>query len=143
MDEWWKDGLPFSCTQCGRCCHARGEVAHVYVNYRERQALADFLGVDLAKFNKTYTRLEESGHRNLRFVGGHCIFLDGATCTVHDAKPVQCRTWPFWDELLESPESYRAHVLDFCPGSEVDSPVVSADSIREQMEATEEALRDD
>lgn len=115
----------------------------MYVNYRERQALADFLGVDLAKFNKTYTRLEESGHRNLRFVDGHCIFLDGATCTVHDAKPVQCRTWPFWDELLESPEAYRAHVLDFCPGSEVDSPVVSADSIREQMEATEEALRDD
>jgi Fe-S-cluster containining protein len=118
-------------------------VAHVYVNYEERQRLADFLDLDLATFNRTYTRLEEDGHRNLKFVEDHCIFLEEGTCTVHEAKPTQCRTWPFWEELLESPEAYREQVLDFCPGSEVTEPVVSAESIRAQMVETEEALRDD
>ena len=143
MDVWWKDGLPFSCTQCGKCCWGRGDVAHVYVNYEERQRLADFLDLDLATFNRRYTRLEDDGHRNLKFMDDHCVFLEEGICTVHEAKPTQCRTWPFWEELLESPEAYREQVLDFCPGSEVSDPVVSAESIRKQAEETEQALRDD
>jgi Fe-S-cluster containining protein len=140
MTVWWNDGLPFDCTQCGKCCHGRGDVAHVYVNYQERKRLAEHLGISLPEFNKAYTQAEDTGHRTLRFVDGHCIFLDGPTCTVHEAKPVQCRTWPFWDELLESEETYREQVLDFCAGSQVDGPMVSAESIRAQMEATEKAL---
>jgi Fe-S-cluster containining protein len=142
MTEWWNDGLPFDCTVCGKCCHARGDVAYVYVNYRERKALADHIGLGLAAFNRGYTRSDEDGHRTLRFRDGRCIFLDGPTCTVHEAKPTQCRTWPFWEELLETPEAYRAAVLDFCAGSRVDGPLVDAASIRAQMEATEKAQRE-
>jgi len=143
MEEWWKDGLAFSCTQCGKCCHGRGEVAHVYVNYAERQKMADFLDIELAVFNRLYTRLDEDGHRLLKFVEGHCIFLEEAVCTVHESKPVQCRTWPFWEELLESKDAYQKQVLDFCPGSDVETPIVPAASIRAQMEETEAAVLDD
>ncbi len=141
MEVWWKDGLPFACTQCGKCCHARGDVAHVYVNYAERRALADYLQIDLATFNRRFTRQQEDGHRLLRFRDGHCVFLHGATCSVHEAKPVQCRTWPFWQELLETKTAYQQQVLDFCPGSQAREPVVDAAEIQRQMEETEEALR--
>jgi hypothetical protein len=140
MTVWWNDGLPFACTACGKCCHGRGDVAHVYVNYQERKRLAEFLELSLADFNRIYTRVEDNGHRSLRFQDNHCIFLDGPLCTVHDAKPTQCRTWPFWEELLESEEAYKEQVLDFCAGSNATGPIVSADSIRAQMESTEDAL---
>jgi len=140
MTVWWNDGLPFACTQCGKCCHAHGEMTKVYVNYQDRKRLAEHFGVNLANFNRRYTQSEDSGHRSLRFVDGHCIFLEGTVCSVHDAKPTQCGTWPFWQELLVSEETYREDVMDFCPGSNAAGPVVSAASIRQQMEATDEAL---
>ncbi len=142
MTVWWNDGLPFACTECGKCCHGRGDVAHVYVNYRERKRLADHLEVSLADFNRLYTRTEDTGHRSLRFVDNHCIFLEGPTCSVHDVKPIQSRTWPFWQELLESEDSYREQVLDFCAGSNAEGPMVTAESIREQLEATDDAIRE-
>jgi|FLOH01.1.fsa_nt_gi uncharacterized protein len=140
MTVWWNDGLPFACTQCGKCCHAHGEMDKVYVSYRDRTRLAEHFGVNLASFNRSYTRSEDSGHRSLRFVDGHCVFLEGTVCSVHAAKPTQCGTWPFWEELLVSEETYRQDVMDFCPGSNAEGPVVSAASIRQQMESTEEAL---
>lgn len=136
MADWWKDGLPFACTRCGRCCHARGEVAQVYVNGRERQELADFLGIGRDAFDERYTVLDPGGHRTLRFAEGRCVFLDGTECSVHEAKPVQCRTWPFWEELLASRETYREQVLEFCPGSR-SGPRVPAAEVRRQMEWTE------
>lgn len=140
MDEWWHDGLAFSCTMCGKCCHARGDVASVYVNFEERKRLAQFLDLPKRDFDARFIRRDGDGHRRLRFVDGHCCFLEDSTCIVHEAKPVQCRTWPFWEELLESEQAYRRQVLDFCPGSQADGPVVPAESIRAQMEATEEAF---
>lgn len=136
MADWWKDGLPFECTRCGRCCHARGEVAQVYVNRRERQVLADYLGVDLEAFDARYMQKDPEGHPTLRFEDGRCVFLEGTECSVHEAKPTQCRTWPFWEELLVSREAYRKQVQGFCPGSR-SGPTVPAAEIRRQMVWTE------
>ena len=36
-----KPGLRFKCTQCGACCTARGEYAHVYLNPDEARELAE------------------------------------------------------------------------------------------------------
>lgn len=139
---WWGDGLPFSCSQCGKCCEAREDVAHVYVGREDQVRLAAHLGLSLQAFRKRYTRFEDGGYLGLRFENGHCIFLDGKSCSVHESKPTQCRTWPFWPELLENPEAYRTEVLEFCPGSQVEAPIVSAQSIADQALATEEALED-
>ena len=109
------------------------------MNARERQRIADELGVSLGSFNRRYTRSEEDGARVLRFVDGACIFLQDGLCSVHEVKPVQCRTWPFWEELLASPEVYEREVRAFCPGSR-QGPRVDPRSIRAQMEETEAAL---
>ncbi len=48
---------------------------------------------------------------------GDCIFYDAAKgCTVYAQRPKQCRTWPFWDSNLTSPERW-AEVEGVCPGS--------------------------
>lgn len=44
-----------------------------------------------------------------------CIFLRGTECIVNDAKPLQCRTYPFWPELMD-PEAWQAERLDMCEG---------------------------
>ncbi len=136
---WWSEGLPFECTQCGECCHGRGGYQFVYVNDRERKELAEHLGLGAEEFLERYTVFDEDGYPSLRFVDGHCVFLEGTRCRVHEAKPVQCRTWPFWLELLESPETYQREVLDFCPGSRQGERVPAA-QIRDAVERTEEAL---
>jgi len=131
--------LPFSCQQSGRCCHQREEYGYVYVNAQEREQIAAELDLSLGEFNKQYTRSEEDGSRVLLFRDRACIFLRDGLCTIHAVKPVQCRTWPFWEELLESAESYEREVLRFCPGSRVGERVPAAE-IRRQMRETERAL---
>ena len=42
-----------------------------------------------------------------------CVFLDRekipgkAICSLYGARPGQCRTWPFWPELLESEKTWN------------------------------------
>lgn len=35
---------------------------------------------------------------------------------MYSARPVQCRTWPFWPENVETPEDWK-HITQICPGS--------------------------
>ena len=141
-EPWWAEGLPFACTQCGKCCTAHGGYQFVYVNEGERRRLARHLGISRARFLERYTDSDEDGYPVLRFVDGRCVFLEGKRCRVHEAKPVQCGTWPFWLELLEDRETYQREVLEFCPGSK-QGRRVPASRIRDAVERTEAALYED
>lgn len=44
-----------------------------------------------------------------------CIFLVDKKCGVYKARPTQCRTWPFWPELMNA-KAWRQDVANFCPG---------------------------
>jgi Fe-S-cluster containining protein len=46
---------------------------------------------------------------------GHCHFLHDGGCGIHPAKPTQCRIFPFWPELVESPRAW-AKTAGYCPG---------------------------
>jgi Fe-S-cluster containining protein len=43
-----------------------------------------------------------------------CIFWEDG-CGVYAARPLQCRTFPFWASILDSPESW-AMAKSGCPG---------------------------
>ena len=49
---------------------------------------------------------------------GDCYLFDPKTrkCRVYQARPRQCRTWPFWDSNLKSAEAWAA-TCEVCPGS--------------------------
>src|SRR5258708_6488705 len=93
-DPWYADGLNFTCTRCGHCC--TGEPGFVWVSDDELAALAALRGEPLDEFTGLYTKEAHRG-RTLREKGnGDCVFYDKATgCTVYEARPRQCRTWPF------------------------------------------------
>lgn len=108
--------LRFECTGCGLCCTNRGEYAYVYLNDDEVAALAAHLGLARGAFKRRYTFVDEYGWRQLRFRGERCVFL-GANdrCTVYAARPVQCRTFPFWRELV-SAGRFTAEARELCEG---------------------------
>ena len=140
---WWKKGLPFQCQQSGKCCHARGEYSWVYVNWRERQKIAKSLGLSLEEFNRRHTLSDHRGNRILRFENGHCTFLKDQACQIHEVKPVQCKTWPFWEELLETEEIYRREVMSFCPGSKQGKLVPGPEIARQLQESKEAVLEEE
>ena len=114
-DPWYRDGLRFTCTQCGHCC--TGEPGFVWVDDAEVQALAKFRGERVGDFTAAHTR-PSRGRRTLREKpNGDCVFWEaGRGCTVYPVRPVQCRTWPFWESNVSDPDKW-AEVEAICPGS--------------------------
>jgi Fe-S-cluster containining protein len=121
--EWYADGLKFTCTQCGNCC--TGPEGYVWINEAEIKAMADHFKLLPFEFLRRYAR-KLNGRWSLNeieFEGQYdCVFLaeDPATgrrgCSIYPVRPTQCRTWPFWPELLKSKRTY-AEVGRRCPGT--------------------------
>ena len=45
-----------------------------------------------------------------------CVFYErGVGCTVYADRPKQCRTWPFWQPIVASPEDWES-AAEGCPG---------------------------
>ena len=110
-------GLRFECTQCGKCCTNRGEYAYVYLSDDEVDALAKHLELSRAAFKRKYTFIDEYGWRQLRFTGSRCVFLDEADrCGVYPARPVQCRTFPFWREMVQDDGGWSEEARSLCEG---------------------------
>jgi Fe-S-cluster containining protein len=114
-EPWYKDGLRFTCTRCGKCC--TGEPGYVWVNDGEVQAIARFRGEPVEEVIGLYTRMTSRGRTLREKTNGDCVFYDReAGCTIYDVRPRQCRTWPFWDSNVETPETWQ-HTCEICPGS--------------------------
>ncbi|WP_083670336.1 YkgJ family cysteine cluster protein [Singulisphaera sp. GP187] len=112
---WYGDGLSFECTRCGACC--TGAPGYVWVIAEEIARLAAFRGETVDQFSKQYVRRVGQRYSLIEKPGGDCVFWDKASgCTVYSARPVQCQTWPFWPENLETPEDWDG-VKSVCPGS--------------------------
>jgi hypothetical protein len=88
----------------------------VWVNQEEIDALAKELGIDSDTFEQKYTRRVGIRRTLVEFPNGDCVFLDEKRkCTVYGARPRQCRTWPFWESNLKSPETWQ-RTCEACPG---------------------------
>lgn len=113
---WYKDGLRFQCTGCGDCC--TGAPGYVWVNQQEIDALAARLEMKVEKFEAKYVRRIGVRRSLVEFSNGDCVFFDNQTrkCNVYNERPRQCRTWPFWNSNLKSPETW-AETCESCPGS--------------------------
>jgi Fe-S-cluster containining protein len=112
---WYRDGLAFECTRCGACC--TGTPGYVWVSHDEIARLAEFRGQTVEQFATRFVRQVGDRYSLIEKPGGDCIFWDkSAGCTVYPARPVQCRTWPFWPENVETRADWD-HVREICPGS--------------------------
>jgi len=143
--EWYKDGLRFACTQCGNCC--TGPPGYVWFSRSEGRAMAKSVGVPVETFYERYARREGDGwslkERETEH-GYDCVFLDResfpgrAVCSLYDARPTQCRTWPFWPENLVSKEIWNQVKRETpCPGMNTGA-LVPIEEIRIQRDLTRE-----
>tara|TARA_B100000945_G_scaffold190639_1_gene153137 strand:- start:3605 stop:3931 length:327 start_codon:yes stop_codon:yes gene_type:complete len=88
------------------------------VTQPEIDSIAREVGLESEQFEDTYVR-KIGARRSLReFPNGDCVFFDTQKkgCSVYNARPIQCRTWPFWDSNLKSEKAWR-ETCEECPGS--------------------------
>lgn len=113
---WYADGLHFKCTGCGGCC--TGDPGFVWVNKQEIDKLAESLNMTASEFKKQYVRTEHRKTSLCELPDGDCVFFDRKTmgCKVYAARPIQCRTWPFWQSNLRTPYAWQA-TCEACPGA--------------------------
>ena len=116
-DVWWKEGLKFGCTACGRCCQNEGEV---WLDSDEFADLSTNLKEDPKVVLDKYAEKTMSGWVKLKNqvsddpkINDRCIFLgdDGKQCSIYESRPIQCRTYPFWPRLLSSPTEWEKEAV--------------------------------
>jgi len=84
----------FECNGCGDCCRWGGLVC---LTGMDISRLAGHLGLSEIDFIEKYTRLAPD-RKQLALhdqSDGSCAFLEGNRCGIYDARPTQCRTFPF------------------------------------------------
>ncbi|MEO1534989.1 MAG: YkgJ family cysteine cluster protein [Planctomycetota bacterium] len=137
------EGLRFSCTQCGGCC--TGPSGYVKFTDDEARAMATKLGMPMDEFMRTYTHETPMGRSLTERVtefGYDCVFLDReaapgkAVCSLYEARPAQCRTWPFWTSNLSSEHAWRRAAME-CPGIDRGAKATHPDEIRRQRAIVE------
>lgn len=113
---WYKDGLNFTCTQCGNCC--TGAPGVVWVTEAEIAQMAELRGLSVKEMRQSHTRVVEGRTSLTEHENGDCTFFDPKTrrCGVYAARPAQCRTWPFWNSNLESRDAWDT-MCESCPGA--------------------------
>lgn len=113
---WYHEGLAFECTGCGDCCS--GAPGFVWVDEQEIAALAAEMKMSVDDFDRKFVRQVGLEKSLVEYPDGDCIFLDPESrkCTVYEARPIQCRTWPFWSSNLKRKSDWK-ETCRVCKGS--------------------------
>ncbi|MCB1067285.1 MAG: YkgJ family cysteine cluster protein [Simkania sp.] len=133
-DVWYKDGLRFKCTSCGACC--TGAPGYVWLEKKDIERLAKRLNLPQDAFLKRYTRQVGSRISLIEDpLSYDCVFLkDKKICTLYEDRPKQCKTFPFWKDVLESPEAWE-ETKERCEGIDhPDAPCIPLEEIQNQLD---------
>lgn len=112
--KFWQNGISFSCTQCSYCC--RHEPGFVFLYEKDLPNISKKLNLDDESFIKKYCRWVDlnDGYEYLSLVetkNYDCIFWNGA-CSIYEARPLQCKAFPFWVDALNSIDSWAIITAD-------------------------------
>jgi hypothetical protein len=97
------------CATCeGNCCI--GESGYIWITIQEIDKLAKYLNIStqecfdkyLLKYGYKFSIKEKKISDN-NFA---CVFFDleKKQCGIYEARPIQCRTFPFWEHFKENIE---------------------------------------
>ena len=105
--------LRFECQPgCTRCCDQKG---FVYLGTGDLERAAKFVGMSAKAFEKKYVYRTKHQMRLRKPPEKQCPFLEDYGCSIHPAKPTQCRTFPFWPEIVERRDTWQ-RTAQYCPG---------------------------
>ncbi|MCH9811879.1 YkgJ family cysteine cluster protein [bacterium] len=98
-------GLSFSCTGCGACC--TGSPGFVWLKEEDIKRLCMHLQMERDLFLQTYCRNVEGRYSLIEDDKTYdCAFLKDNKCSLYHARPKQCRTYPFWQEVIKDKDSW-------------------------------------
>ena len=112
---WWDNGIHFECQGSGRCCVSRDEYGYVYLTKEDRIRMAKALDLSTREFTKKYCEKLDGIYHLIDGEDGRCQFLSENKCGIYQGRPTQCRTWPFWPEVMDA-KIWEKEVAKFCPG---------------------------
>jgi len=105
--------LRFTCQPgCIKCCDQDG---FVYLSEDDLKRAAKFVKMTAKAFEAKYVYRTAHQLRFRKPRDKQCPFLEGHGCTIHPAKPTQCRTFPFWPEIVETKLAWL-NTAKYCPG---------------------------
>ena len=137
MGCFYRDGLRFECQRCLYCCST--EPGYVYLIRDDIIRAAAAVGLSPAAFIDVYCRIVEFGNFSMVSLKERsnfdCIFLTSSGCSIYQARPEQCMSYPFWPSVMESRESWEEEGQS-CPGIGK-GDIVPASEIERRMETHE------
>ena len=108
---------PSACEACGgHCC--TGESGYIWAKYDEIVNMAAFVNLSVEEFATMYLRKVKHRYslteKKLAEDNYACIFFDETKnrCSIYPVRPLQCRTFPFWEQFKHDEEEVRKE----CPG---------------------------
>ncbi len=132
---WFEAGVRFRClgTECGDCCSGKHGAGAVWIDNEEVEQLARHLGLTSEELRHRYLR-NLNGRASLRERANlDCIFYrPGDGCSIYDARPLQCRTYPFWGRILATRAAWEIE-SENCPGIDYDDARVSGEEVRARL----------
>ncbi len=144
--EFFKKGINFKCQGSSNCCVSRGSYGYVYLSKKDLIKIAKYLNVSINLFKKKYCQYSD-GYLHLKEIkiNGNCQFLENKKCSIYTARPMQCRTWPFWKENMNV-KKWNEELINFCPGIGK-GKLISASKIQKQINMDikndEQIIKDD
>ena len=116
--SFYSGGLRFSCLRCSSCC--RYDSGFVYLSEKDLQKLVSALNIDKNSFINKYCRWVSNINGNevlsLKEKSNYdCIFWETDGCSVYSTRPLQCITFPFWENIVSSKENWKT-AASGCPG---------------------------
>lgn len=116
-----KDGFNYGfdaheCSKCeGNCCI--GESGYIWISLDEIKSLSELLNITIDELKQNYLnkikykysiKEKKLSHNNFA-----CEFFDTTLkqCSIYEARPSQCRTFPFWDYFKKNGKE----VFEECP----------------------------
>ena len=116
-EPFYSKGLCFECQQCSYCC--RNEPGYVFLSEEDMSALLKKTGLGRAEFIQRYCKIADLGVEKRISIkekpNNDCIFWEDSGCAVYEARPFQCRSYPFWPMIVENSKAWE-NEKKYCPG---------------------------
>ena len=113
----YNNGIRFECQGSGNCCVSRNSYGYVYLSEEDLKRFSKYFKISLKNFKDKFCQIT-NGFIHLTEkpeFKGNCIFLKEKKCSVYESRPSQCRTWPFWNENMNT-KVWNKDISINCPG---------------------------
>lgn len=97
------------------------------------RSISKYLDLSPEKFTAKYVRMIDKKMALLEHPTNYdCVFLKDKKCQIYQERPIQCRTFPWWQQNLRSKEDWERAAV-YCEGINKEAPLVPANQIEEQL----------